>query len=260
MPIAPSLASAHVAIASPPTSASAPAPTPSASASAPRRLHVGPKPGEPAIACGDETCRAEDEVCCPSSTCEKRVVSKNAGGFEELGPQLRICGGPPKFCGDSSQCETDDLCCLSYFASDADIVRCNPGSCDYAEVCSEGHACKTPRTSCIGGTCRRNDVLCGNTKCDGATPNCCFDEGKLVCAADCKGRSIACTKTADCPGTTKCQASGGRTYCSGVVDIANAQQVCTSDAECKALDICGFSRPSKPFCDKGRPYRVCGCR
>ena len=237
----------------------------------PADADAGPPPFEDrTLVCGNKLCRVDHEVCCGNrwqGTCGPLVVKPTGGTPQELGPQFEACRGEtPTFCDDSSDCGPRERCCEEWFTSDRDVTVCKAGGCELHELCVPERPCRTPRTSCVSGVCRGTGarIPCGAVTCQGKTPLCCVDEvhGTRTCGARCEsGNAIACTHRADCPPGNWCQGYGGRTWCTGMVDIANASVLCAADSDCPE-GLCTWSGGGKPRCPrgKGQDLRTCSCQ
>jgi hypothetical protein len=71
--------------------------------------------------------------------------------------------------------------------------------------------------------------------------------------------SLVCAKAADCAAGQFCQTYGMHSWCTRVVDIANASVLCASDADCPK-DVCAFSNgKGRPRCKQGTGLRSCEC-
>lgn len=202
---------------------------------------------------------AEAAPKAPASVDEARNVSDmpsaQPAGSAPSAPVASADTAPrpaPGACDGSGDCAAGERCCRV-----RDEAFCEPLSpavkgrydtrCLYSdahELCADGSVCRTPGTSCVAGSCRKQGVRlkCGQASCEGDTPVCCFDgsPGYDRCEANkcSRGQQIECRKLADCPSGQVCCAGTDGAHC-GVYCADMDTVLCSSHADCAKVQVPG---------------------
>ncbi len=280
-------------------SASAPSAAPSASgpesvaavASAPGPR--GPRFVPGTIRCNEKLCKAGKEVCCAYGDevgCAARVPMGTGRMLEQkLEPQHRACTeqvsskysmSSVSYCDDSSDCGANEVCCVNWGPGSGNShAICVPAArdrsnvCELSESCVEGQPCAIANTHCEGGACVLDNarVRCSGVVCEGATPVCCTLEPETapVCSSADKCRPTPdsgpfptaneCSGPSSCPRGMLCQRNLFHSYCSGMLDGANARLVCETDKDCPADHCKMWGGKGKPKCVFDTDFSYCTC-
>lgn len=242
-----------------------------------------PGPGEPGvtgerggdrgpatIACGKASCSAPQQVCCAGDAPKCTTAPPpDPEPLKYLSAVGEACGAEDGSfagfagCDDSGDCPAGQRCCEQWVASGQNGYLACSASCDIREVCVEGRPCSKSGAACVDGTCAMPPEKrhCGAATCTREKPFCCgADEASAVCStsAQCEDdgkRRFECASPRDCI-EGACQRNVmGNTYCTLLVDVANAGLVCERDADCDD-SIC-MGSPGKGRCDVAEKACVC---
>ncbi len=241
------------------------------------------------IRCGTATCDATDQVCCNIGDVEDCAprVHENPGqsSAERVEPLVKSCQLHVQsqfsldaviLCDDSTDCPDGYVCCSQWLWSGAALLACVPASpsgslvCDFHERCVH-ETCRTRGTHCVRSECRLADgqVACGSAKCGPGT-TCCQRgfESAPVCEPSCEPANddervfeFECSRSQHCPPGATCQAGLFGSYCSGLVDTANAVTLCESDDDCAPDGCAWLGKTSPPRCKEGQRtgFKSCDC-
>jgi len=197
------------------------------------------------VACGKSTCRVGPEKCCPLGE----------GSCVPIGEFAQYCkvGDTTTgavLCDDATDCVPGQVCCWKAADSENEYAECGSKPCQLHEACVNdgscraGWHCQPPHNALVPGMCERDriEVQCGNTKCTGATPVCCWNPfgpggercigAREACSphADPPGVAIECRGAKDCDGEQCCGSFG--TTCMG--SCTNSSIICETERDCPA--------------------------
>jgi|GEM_PF-4300221 len=189
-------------------------------------------PGAGVIACGGARCNAKESTCVAMAGKDPRCVprAERDGYARGGGDEDAVLD-----CDDDADCPAGEHCCAGQYwgGTGPHIHTCTKDRCMEAIACVAATGCPPnlacrPSGSWGDAHCEPavTGVACGNRRCGGATPVCCWDEAKNAgrCIAE-PGRSGACTGEdegpvrcrgrADCGGYDCCRYLARATDCSG---------------------------------------------
>lgn len=232
-------------------------------------------------------------MCClfsgEGSCAERKPFGKGTMLEQKLEPQFQACAASTKsqyslsdlaYCDDSSDCPANQVCCSNWGPGSGNshslcvpAARDKSNVCELSEPCVEGQPCATASTHCHRGSCELDNprVRCAGVVCEGATPVCCTtdpDKPPRCAAADqCEAkpdsgpfpRANECSGPSSCPKGMVCQRNIMSTYCSGMVDGANARLVCETDKDCPKDHCTVWGGKGKPKCVFDTDFSYCTC-
>jgi hypothetical protein len=239
-------------------------------------------PGE--VVCGDRSCQAHTELCCPAANDGKMCVpyQGDRSDIVKLAAACRQGGGVddsyPIPCDDSSDCPPSHTCCDEPIGYPGYAVckRLEPtgwNACEGSERCLSGSPCRSAGTTCKNGVCAAPtppgvSIPCFGMTCSGERLVCCGPPRPESCQrparcvadrAECYHHSqiLTCLGPHHCPAHQTCQVNMmGQTGCAeyqggGMVGIA-----CRTAKDCPAWAVMG--RPAKCVDDVSTPgLKVC---
>jgi hypothetical protein len=145
-------------------------------------------------------------------------------------------------CGSAADCSANEICCLSM--DEGLAAYCAKGcssqvACSNDEDCGSGLSCRL-----LDGkvpTCQptRPGTRCGEARCEGPTPICCWDTAANTgtclhdgteCPVDGKHWTVHCSSAADCGSYHCCTGALPQTTCS--LGCAIGIDTCSTQSEC----------------------------
>ncbi|MFP4600416.1 MAG: hypothetical protein ACLFVJ_19325 [Persicimonas sp.] len=148
--------------------------------------------------CADGTCKPQDTYC-EAFECERGVCSFAEGGCVSADN----CEGDDDRCLDGEFCDGEDQCspdlCLDREEDCGDNGVCQPatGECENATTCESDADCVEDHL-CIEGTCRLEELACGDATGDGGCP------GNRICDHDTDTLVADCVEPDDCETSVDC--------------------------------------------------------
>jgi hypothetical protein len=233
------------------TAPEAVAPTPAQPQDGP---HLAPSPGTFAgtVQCGQETCRVRESICVVKEGAAPRCVpiaERTQHGQHGKSEDNVID------CDDNSDCAAGEQCCAGQYwgGTGPHMHVCTKDRCMEAIACVPASGCPTGLTCKVGpggfGHCEPiPGVQCGNVRCKGATPLCCWDatNRKGRCVAD-PGPSNPCTgddeESLRCRGRKDC---GGYDCCRQMVTGTDCWSSCPGPALGVACETFADCPPEGP--------------
>ncbi len=203
------------------------------------------------INCARGTCEPGTDRCVSADSCTSETeridcvagercaegVCKGAEGFcDDIQCERGTCSYESGGCGNAADCDGDDSVCLEGFFCDGDD-RCQPdlcvqndvdcaddgvceqvsGLCQNAEPCASNDECNAGHL-CVEGTCRLDEVACGDATGDGGC------SGSKTCEYDADNLEANCQEPDECDTSLDC--NEGR-QCGGLTCLPMAS--CQAD-------------------------------
>jgi hypothetical protein len=221
------------------------------------------------IACGEQRCAAQKEVCVFGAEATDGGARRDrftcvASGSPLLDPDSMDPLSDTYACDDGTDCPRGKTCC-GLHSSTQETYECVPRAevatkCAL-EACEEGGAACPPGLTCRHQVCLSEiRATCGpqRGRCPREQPFCSYSAQESKCLTerevetmllrpsstrpDEPGGFYQCARASDCGGGQKCcaQQAGRWTYCAPSCDPGNGMRVCTSVADCSELrTLCG---------------------
>jgi len=251
---------------------------------APAKPKFGPAPSTTPghILCGDQQCDLATEVCC------EHEPAGIAQCMPKPPPDQEACGkvrgaAYEKHCDEKADCPGDQSCCLTWGCSGGcpPVAVCSKVPCLHGpvELCLPGGACSkgfhcVPGDGNRPGSCEfdRAGVTCGDTRCSGTTPICCWDTKARTgeCVAQCNDQdelnldlwALRCTSPDDCGGYP-CADFGSLPMrigaCFGAYDVPDRSQTvfCRTIRDCPTMNLQGKPKACRAAPAFPRGVKVC---